>query len=216
MQPLATANIPLNSIVTSTIRQGAHFWLPGPAAGNATRKENCGCICPYSFKAASNGLVQSRERCRPRPDAAFLQVHTTSLVLLVKPGRVATALRHTLPAVVPVLYMTLCCKQQSAAGVITFTHVVHRQLVRSLDCNLLCYDYAGYGQSTGDSPTVSDTYADIDACLAWLLSNGHELHDIVLYGQSVGSGPSVNLAARTPGIAGMVLHSPLCSGVAAS
>ena len=87
-----------------------------------------------------------------------------------------------------------------------------RQLVRSVDCNLLCYDYSGYGQSGGEGPSVSDTYADIDACLAWLLDNGKELKDIVLYGQSVGSGPSVNLAARTPGFAGVILHSPLCSG----
>ena len=36
--------------------------------------------------------------------------------------------------------------------------------------------------------------------------------DIVLYGQSVGSGPSVDLASRTRGLAGCVLHSPLMSG----
>lgn len=36
--------------------------------------------------------------------------------------------------------------------------------------------------------------------------------DIVLYGQSVGSGPSVDLAARTRGLAGVILHSPLMSG----
>lgn len=36
--------------------------------------------------------------------------------------------------------------------------------------------------------------------------------DIVLYGQSVGSGPSVDLAARTRGLGGVVLHSPLMSG----
>lgn len=78
---------------------------------------------------------------------------------------------------------------------------------------MLLYDYTGYGQSSGVLPTVSDTYADIDACLAWLLANGKHKRDIVLYGQSVGSGPSVNLAARTPGFAGVILHSPLCSGV---
>ena len=88
-----------------------------------------------------------------------------------------------------------------------------RQLVKALDCNLLCYDYSGYGQSSGETPSVSDCYADIDACLAWLLESGKQMQDVVLYGQSVGSGPSVNLAARTPGLAGMILHSPLCSGM---
>ena len=85
-----------------------------------------------------------------------------------------------------------------------------------MDYNIMCFDYSGYGQSSGVSPSVSDTYADIDACLDWLLANGKARKDIVLYGQSVGSGPSVNLAARTPDIAGMVLHSPLCSGIVAA
>ncbi len=38
-------------------------------------------------------------------------------------------------------------------------------------------------------------------------------HDIILYGQSVGSGPSVHLAANTPNVGGLILHSPLASGV---
>jgi len=34
----------------------------------------------------------------------------------------------------------------------------------------------------------------------------------MLYGQSVGSGPTVYLAAVTEGIAGLILHSALASG----
>ena len=36
---------------------------------------------------------------------------------------------------------------------------------------------------------------------------------VILYGQSVGSGPSVWLASERPDVAGVVLHSPLLSGV---
>ena len=54
--------------------------------------------------------------------------------------------------------------------------------------------------------------ADVDACLAWLLEQGCKPGDVILYGQSVGSGPTINLAARTPGLAGVVLHSALLSG----
>ena len=43
--------------------------------------------------------------------------------------------------------------------------------------------------------------------------HGKQPGDIVLYGQSVGSGPSVHLAAAISGLAGLVLHSPLVSGV---
>lgn len=48
----------------------------------------------------------------------------------------------------------------------------------------------------------------------WLrTTHGRRPSDVVLYGQSVGSGPSVHLAAAVPDLAGLVLHSPLVSGV---
>lgn len=53
---------------------------------------------------------------------------------------------------------------------------------------------------------MANTIADIDACYNWLLKKGFSPSDIVLYGQSIGSGPTVNLAARTPKVAGVVLH----------
>jgi hypothetical protein len=36
---------------------------------------------------------------------------------------------------------------------------------------------------------------------------------IILYGQSVGSGPTAYLGAHEPDVAGVILHSPLLSGV---
>ena len=71
--------------------------------------------------------------------------------------------------------------------------------------------FAGYGKSTGQ-PSVANTLNDISACLEWLYAAGKQPSDIVLYGQSVGSGPSVYLAAVTEGMAGLVLHSALASG----
>ena len=53
---------------------------------------------------------------------------------------------------------------------------------------------------------------DISACLEWLYAAGKQPSDIMLYGQSVGSGPSVYLAAVTQDIAGVILHSALASG----
>ena len=86
-----------------------------------------------------------------------------------------------------------------------------REIARELQVNLLGYDYSGYGASTG-LPTVLNTFSDIDACLAWLIQQGKQLEDIILYGQSVGSGPTCHLAARTPKLGGVVLHSPLATG----
>ena len=63
-------------------------------------------------------------------------------------------------------------------------------------------------------PAASATLADAAAALSHLLkSHGRELGDVVLYGQSVGTGPTSWLAARSPGIAGVVLHSAFTSGL---
>eukprot|EP00898_Chlorokybus_atmophyticus_P002569 jgi/Chlat1/3312/Chrsp22S03471 len=85
-------------------------------------------------------------------------------------------------------------------------------LSAALNVNILGYDYTGYGTSTG-SPCEVATYADIEACYAWLQEKGTREQDIVLYGQSVGSGPSTHLAALSPNLGGLVLHSPLLSGI---
>ncbi|XP_037105039.1 alpha/beta hydrolase domain-containing protein 17A [Syngnathus acus] len=81
-----------------------------------------------------------------------------------------------------------------------------------INCNIFSYDYSGYGVSTG-KPTEKDLYADIDA--AWqTLRNGYGVNpeSIILYGQSIGTVPTVDLASRYE-CAAVVLHSPLTSGM---
>ena len=78
---------------------------------------------------------------------------------------------------------------------------------------MLGYDYSGYGCSTGTA-SVSNTIADINACYQFLLRvKGKRPQDIVVYGQSVGSGPTCDLGASEKGLKGIVLHSPLMSGM---
>ncbi|PNW86031.1 hypothetical protein CHLRE_03g207041v5 [Chlamydomonas reinhardtii] len=90
---------------------------------------------------------------------------------------------------------------------------VYRELSRLLKVNVMGYDYSGYGCSTG-TPTVTNTLADITAVLACLQDTyGIPAGRVVLYGQSVGSGPSCYLGAERADLAGVVLHSPLLSGV---
>ncbi|XP_051117772.1 uncharacterized protein LOC127242323 [Andrographis paniculata] len=82
-----------------------------------------------------------------------------------------------------------------------------------LRVNLLGYDYSGYGQSSG-KPSEQNTYADIEAAFKCLEENyGTKQEDVILYGQSVGSGPTLDLAARLPRLRAVVLHSPILSGV---
>lgn len=42
---------------------------------------------------------------------------------------------------------------------------------------------------------------------------GTQEEDIVLYGQSVGSGPTLDLATRLPRLRAVILHSPILSGL---
>ncbi|XP_061374029.1 uncharacterized protein LOC133316310 isoform X1 [Gastrolobium bilobum] len=82
-----------------------------------------------------------------------------------------------------------------------------------LRVNLMGYDYSGYGQSSG-KPSEQNTYADIEAAYKCLEeSYGTKQEDIILYGQSVGSGPTLDLAAKLPQLRAVVLHSPILSGL---
>ncbi|KAG8638124.1 hypothetical protein MANES_15G188100v8 [Manihot esculenta] len=63
-------------------------------------------------------------------------------------------------------------------------------------------------------PSESDTYADIEAVYRCLQTEyGVSQEDIILYGQSVGSGPTLHLAAKLPRLRGVVLHSAILSGL---
>ncbi|PKA66108.1 hypothetical protein AXF42_Ash018397 [Apostasia shenzhenica] len=82
-----------------------------------------------------------------------------------------------------------------------------------LRVNLMGYDYSGYGQSSG-KPNEQNTYADIQAAYKCLLENyGAKDENIILYGQSVGSGPTIDLAVHHPCLRAVVLHSPILSGL---
>eukprot|EP00536_Pseudo-nitzschia_multiseries_P014960 jgi/Psemu1/216413/e_gw1.795.30.1 len=87
-------------------------------------------------------------------------------------------------------------------------------LSNSLECNVVSYDYSGYGESGGVA-MEANTYADIAGVYEWTLKNvcGGDESRIVLYGQSVGSGPCCHLAKQVDGLGGMVLHSPFMSGM---
>jgi len=67
------------------------------------------------------------------------------------------------------------------------------------------YDYPGYGLSTGH-PSEAGCYAAINAAYDYLTQQLHIPPErIVLYGRSVGTGPTVDLASRRP-IGGLMLE----------
>ncbi|XP_062159886.1 uncharacterized protein LOC133867191 [Alnus glutinosa] len=92
-------------------------------------------------------------------------------------------------------------------------HELFIELRAHLRVNIMSYDYSGYGASTG-KPSEFNTYYDIEAVYNCLKSEyGIRQEGLILYGQSVGSGPTVHLASRLQKLRGVVLHSAILSGI---
>ncbi|PKI62493.1 hypothetical protein CRG98_017117 [Punica granatum] len=90
---------------------------------------------------------------------------------------------------------------------------IFTELSLHLGVNLMGYDYSGYGRSSG-KPSEQDTYADIEAAYKCLKEKyGVKEEELILYGQSVGSGPTLELAIRLPNLRAVILHSPILSGL---
>lgn len=91
------------------------------------------------------------------------------------------------------------------------------QLASNLNCSILAYDYSGYGISSGKT-RESNQYKDIDAAYDHLVTTlGVDPSKVLLYGQSIGTSPSTDKAARLgragAPLAGLILHSPMTSGI---
>eukprot|EP00543_Licmophora_paradoxa_P008671 CAMPEP_0202452468 /NCGR_PEP_ID=MMETSP1360-20130828/10676_1 /ASSEMBLY_ACC=CAM_ASM_000848 /TAXON_ID=515479 /ORGANISM="Licmophora paradoxa, Strain CCMP2313" /LENGTH=296 /DNA_ID=CAMNT_0049071303 /DNA_START=281 /DNA_END=1171 /DNA_ORIENTATION=+ len=87
-------------------------------------------------------------------------------------------------------------------------------LSKMLRVNLFAYDYAGYGMAYDKGPPAEDNcYSDIEAAYHFLRNMLNiPASNIVLYGRSLGSGPSCHLAAGTKDqIGGLILHAPFLS-----
>jgi fermentation-respiration switch protein FrsA (DUF1100 family) len=74
---------------------------------------------------------------------------------------------------------------------------------------ILMMSYRGYSGSTG-KPSEAANVADALRAHDWLTVAGVPGHEIVLYGESLGSGVAVQVAAQRP-VAGVVLDAPYTS-----
>jgi len=101
-----------------------------------------------------------------------------------------------------------------------------KYLSKKLRVNIFAYDYTGYGLAYPQGPpTESQCYADIDAAYTYLRHTLHiPAHEIVLYGRSLGTGPSSYLASSFSDhtkdsvdkqqqvfLGGLILHAPFTS-----
>ena len=86
-------------------------------------------------------------------------------------------------------------------------------LADTFDVNVLCYDYKGYGNSEPGTTTERSMQEAIEAVYALAVTRMDvPTERIILFGKSVGTGPTVCLASRGFESAGVVLVSPLASG----
>ena len=97
-------------------------------------------------------------------------------------------------------------------------------------CNAFAYEYTGYGfqfiekywnakfySSKADGmfeqhePSEEDVYADSEAAIQYVIKKLKvPTMRIILYGRSLGSGPTIYLASKYE-VAGVILHSPISS-----
>jgi len=85
------------------------------------------------------------------------------------------------------------------------------EFAQVLGIEVLGVEYSGYGTATG-KPSPGNTCADLEAAYDLLVCSGVSPERIVAYGQSVGSGPVAALATKRQ-LGGIILHSPLLSGI---
>lgn len=93
---------------------------------------------------------------------------------------------------------------------IMFNHL--KDLCLRMRADVFAYEYSGYGESSG-VPSEEDLYSDVEAAFHYLTHDCSIAEEqIVCYGQSIGSVPSIDLASRTD-VGGLILHSAMKSGL---
>lgn len=123
-----------------------------------------------------------------------------------------TELNETIPA----FYI----HKQSARFTLLFSHgnaedlglIIRyfKEVSNMLTVSVFAYEYSGYGMSTG-RPSEAAVHADVVAAFRYVRDQlGTPWSQIVPYGRSIGTAPSVHLATLTA-VRGIVLQSPMVS-----
>jgi pimeloyl-ACP methyl ester carboxylesterase len=79
-------------------------------------------------------------------------------------------------------------------------------------CNVLLFDYRGYGRSSGPFPNETRIYADAESAWNYVVTQKQVIPaHIIFYGHSLGGGVAVEMAKRHPDAAGLILESTFTS-----
>ena len=82
---------------------------------------------------------------------------------------------------------------------------------KDMNVNFLIIAWRGFSKNKG-SPTEKGLYKDASGAVEWLKSKGIEESDIIIYGESLGTGVAVEIA-QNKNFAGVILESPFTSMV---
>jgi uncharacterized protein len=86
------------------------------------------------------------------------------------------------------------------------------QQFHNLGYSVLIFDYRGYGQSSGEFPTEAQMYEDAEAAWAYLIQDrGVKPDRAIIYGHSIGGAVAIDLAAKHPEAAALVVQSSFTS-----
>jgi pimeloyl-ACP methyl ester carboxylesterase len=92
------------------------------------------------------------------------------------------------------------------------THDFLHKLASDSGMCVVTYDYPGYGLAAGNTATEKNCHTTIERVYAFLCETWKP-KNIIVYGSSIGTGPTANLAANHPDIGLCVLQSPFTSTV---
>lgn len=85
-----------------------------------------------------------------------------------------------------------------------------KNLANECNVNVVCYDYIGYGLSRYTNPTEQNCYETFECLINHLLTN-NKSNDIILVGQSLGSGVVIDYVSKYYWTSPIILISPFKS-----
>jgi uncharacterized protein len=90
-----------------------------------------------------------------------------------------------------------------------FNRVYKLNELNKLDLNILIISWRGFSGNEG-KPTEKNLYYDAEKAVKWLNTQGLDNKDIILYGESLGTGIATELASKN-NFGGIILESPFTS-----
>ena len=106
---------------------------------------------------------------------------------------------------------TLIISHSNAESIDMISEWLVEDLMPRVYVNAITYEYTGYNPEDTIQPNEQDVYDDIDSVYYYAINTLKiNPENIILFGRSIGSGPTCYLAEKEK-VAGIILHAPFLS-----